>query len=160
MTTPDQPSRDSYPTVDALVTGMQTRLGATERWDMVVSYSLDSLNSLLAQLWAKHPTTGGDIVLVSENQNEEGDTYHIRWSLQLGAPLLKFTYDGRAELTMTLSGAFKTVEKGADGKERPTRTIPNNQYALVANVPLHFVHAVGNDPSSVKPADPKVCLPT
>ena len=157
MTTPVQPSMDAYPAIDALVTGMQTRLGVTEKWDMVVSYSLDSLNSLLVQLWDSHPTTGGDIVLVSENLNEDDETYHIRWSLRLGSPSLKFTYDGRAELTMTLAGTYKTVEKSADGKDRPTKTIPDTTYVLVANVPLEFVHAKGNDPSSVKPATPKVC---
>ncbi|KAL2758163.1 hypothetical protein ACRALDRAFT_1061388 [Sodiomyces alcalophilus JCM 7366] len=161
MATTGLPSMDSYPTVDALVSGMQGLPGVTEKWDMVVSYSLDSLNSLLVQLWnSHHPTTGGTIVLVSENQDEDGETYHIEWSLRLGSPSLRFTYDGRAELTMGLSGTYKTVEKSADGKERPTRTIPENTYVLVANVPLEFVHATGTGTgtdaaSHVKQANPE-----
>lgn len=145
--------RDLYPTVDFLVSGMQSRLNLTEKWDMVVSYSLDSLNSLIAQLWERHPTTGDSIILVSENINEDDETYHIKWTLRLGSPSLRFTYDGRAELTMALSGTYMTVEKSADGKERPMKTIPEATYVLVSNVPLRFVHITSE---GVKPAVPEV----
>ena len=156
MATKTEPWTDLYPTVDFLVSGMQSRLNLTERWDMVVSYSLDSLNSLLAQLWQSHPTTGNPIVLVSENINEDDETNHIRWILRLGSPSLKFTYDGRAELTMPLSGTYATVEKSAEGKERPTKTIPEATYVLVSNVPLEFVHVTGE---GVKSAVPEVSSP-
>ncbi|KAK4457631.1 hypothetical protein QBC42DRAFT_317381 [Cladorrhinum samala] len=133
-------SLDSFPSVDALVGGSKSDVGITAGWDMVVSYSLSSLNTVLQRLWT-NSITSTTTVLQTVSTNEDDEEYHTNWWLHLGAPTLQFTSDGRASLCMPLDGKRQVVEKTASGKDRPVREIPANTYALYAVVPLEFVSA-------------------
>ncbi|KAJ3530689.1 hypothetical protein NM208_g9217 [Fusarium decemcellulare] len=126
---------DTFPSVETLINGCKSPVGVTERWDVVVSYSLPSLNRVLQRLWTNSITsTTTELITVSTNEDDE--EYHTKWWLRLGAPTLQFTHDGKASLRMPLDGKRQVVEKTAAGKERPVREIPPNTYSLFAVIPL------------------------
>ncbi|KAF4333635.1 hypothetical protein FBEOM_12554 [Fusarium beomiforme] len=130
----------AFPSVDTLISGSKTGVGITANWDVVVSYSLESLNSVLQKIWTSSvASTTVEVVTVSTNEDDE--EYHTKWWLRLGAPTLQFTRDGKASLCMPLDGKRQVVEKSESGKEKPIRDIPANTYALYAVIPLGVVSA-------------------
>ncbi|KAK3986197.1 hypothetical protein QBC44DRAFT_344793 [Cladorrhinum sp. PSN332] len=131
---------DAFPSVDALVGGSKSAVGITANWDMVVSYSLSSLNIVLQRLWT-NSITSTTIEVQTTSVNEDDEEYHTNWWLHLGAPTLQFTSDGKASLCMPLDGKRQVAEKTSSGKERPVHEIPPNTYALYAVIPLEFVSA-------------------
>ncbi|KAL5620887.1 hypothetical protein FOBRF1_004133 [Fusarium oxysporum] len=131
---------DSFPSVDALINGCKSATGVTSRWDVVVSYSLESLNSVLQRIWT-NSITSTTVELITTSLNEDDEEYHTKWWLNLGAPTLQFTRDGKASLCMPLNGKRQVMGKTAAGNERPVRQIPLNTYALYAVIPLGVVSA-------------------
>jgi hypothetical protein len=132
---------DSYPTLDQLLAGMQSKLGTTDRWDVVASYSLDKLNALLKKAWLADDTFSTTFALKTESQNEDDETYYTDWTLKLGAPSLQFTLDNRASLLMALSGSWQNEGTDGNGKPHPIKSMPDDKYCLQVLVPLAIVSA-------------------
>jgi hypothetical protein len=131
---------DAFPSVDALIDGCKSAVGITARWDVVVSYSLESLNSVLQRIWT-NSVTSTTVELITTSHNEDDEEYNTKWWLRLGAPTLQFTRDGKASLCIPLNGKRQVMKKTAAGNERPVREIPLNTYVLYAVIPLGVVSA-------------------
>jgi len=131
---------DDFPTVDALVAGMQNNTGTTDNWDVVSSYSVDKLNALLTKLWRGDGKESDNIILYIEDEDRFG-VYYSNWNLQMAAPTLSFTFDGKAELSMGLTGTWQIEGLDRDGKPYPVKKIDENLYCLQAVLPLQLVSA-------------------
>jgi len=132
-----------YPTVDELVTGMTScsDLGVTSGWDMLVSYSLDTLNTLLTKLWKTDTKVVSELKLSTVETNYQTGTQDtLDWVIALGAPSLKFTMDEKAELLMALSGTWQVQGTDSTGKAFDVFHIPKDFY-LRATVPIALVKA-------------------
>ncbi|KAK4221376.1 hypothetical protein QBC38DRAFT_429224 [Podospora fimiseda] len=131
---------DAFPSVNDLVNGSKSNVGITDNWDMVVSYSLTSLNQVLQRLWT-HSITSTDVHVRTTSLNEDDEEYHTNWWLRLGAPTLQFTNDGKASLCMPINGKRQNEGKDSKGNERPVKEIVADTYGLYAVIPLEFVSA-------------------
>jgi hypothetical protein len=115
---------------------------------MVVSYSIASLNKLIAAQWSSADISH-TVTIDQQNYDMFGDPYTTRWSLSLGLPALSFTADQKAVLTMDLSGEFGAVGTDSNGVPYRQRSIPPG-YQLILRVPLLLLHGdVESGPISV-----------
>ena len=141
----------TYPSLSKLVDGMQGG-GTTDLWDVVVSYSIDRLNKLLQKLWVTD-TTFDEIQFTTQSMLPTGDLININWRVKIGSPTLSFTLDGRAILSMSVSGSHQAEGTNpSTGEPYPIIELPANSYQLDALVPLVSVRAkegsnVGTDPT-------------
>lgn len=140
---------DKYPDLDSLIVGMKSDIGVTSGWDLIVSYSVDKLNTLLSEIWtAKKATTNVAVQTTGLNHMDEPpSTYHTDFNLQISAPTLQFdpSDKGTAVLAMNLNGNFHVVEPMPNGKTHPVHQIEQDKYELRVTVPIKAVSARATD---------------
>ncbi|KAF5621965.1 hypothetical protein F52700_10839 [Fusarium sp. NRRL 52700] len=131
---------DSFPSVEDLVKGCKSASGVTAGWDIIVSYSLKHLNSKLERLWTES-LTSTTLEFTASIMSLEGEEYRIKCCLRLGTPTLQFTRDGKASLSMSLSGELQSMGRVGADVERLVRRNPLENCVLRALVPLAVVRA-------------------
>jgi hypothetical protein len=140
---------DKYPTLDALIVGMKNNIGVTSGWDLIVSYSVDKLNTLLGDIWtAKKATTNVTVRTTDiDHRDRPPSTYHTEFNLQISAPTLQFdpAGGGRAVLVMNLNGNFHVVEPMRNGDTDPGTELELDKYELRVTVPIKAVSARATD---------------
>ncbi|TFK49654.1 hypothetical protein OE88DRAFT_1646097 [Heliocybe sulcata] len=142
----------SYPTLDELVNGMNG-YDSTDGWDVVVSYSLDKLDTLLKSLWRNDPKFSKSFYFTTTVQGfDDSDTYYVDWTVTLTPPTLHFTQTGSATLLMSISGS--SVKRKGD-KTKPGDDIPAG-YNVHLTTPLLAVKAEAG--SITKDADKGVVI--
>lgn len=124
---------------NSLITGMK-KGQTTQDWDIIVSYSILRLNTILADLWGKsaHAT---QVEWEEKVSYEVGPDQMMTYKLTIEAPKLSFTHNNLAQLVFPLSGSTKTTSSA--GIYGPEVDIPSG-YGLWATVPLTSVFANDN----------------
>lgn len=127
---------------NSLVAGMKNGQ-TTQDWDIVVSYSILRLNTILTDLWGKgaHAT---QVEWEGKTSYGVGSDRRRIYKLTLQAPKLSFTHNNFAQLVFPLSGSTKTATFA--GIYGPEVHIPSG-YGLWVAVPLTSVFA--NDTPTV-----------
>ncbi|KAF3904381.1 hypothetical protein ABW21_db0201074 [Orbilia brochopaga] len=120
----------SLPSLTELTEGMKD-LGRTEKWDVVVSYSLTELNAVLQKLWKSDSATQKAHFSV-EREGPGHSKYWTDFDITLAAPTLSFTPSKSASLKMNLSGKYHDY---TEDKTYPDDTIPTGYY-FEANLPI------------------------
>ncbi|KAI1480717.1 hypothetical protein F4774DRAFT_376958, partial [Daldinia eschscholtzii] len=128
----------SLPSLDELTEGMKGS-GKTEKWDVVVSYSVDKLNAVLQKLW-KSDSASKKINFSKEREGFKHAKYWTEFDITLAAPTLSFTPSKNACLKMDISGTYHDKTDTETGEDED---IPSGYY-LEATVPLICVSADGD----------------
>ncbi|KAI0852848.1 hypothetical protein F5Y00DRAFT_258103 [Daldinia vernicosa] len=128
----------SLPSLGKLAEGMKGS-GKTEKWDVVVSYSMAQLNDVLQKLW-KSDSASKKVEFSVEREGPGHSKYCTKFNITLAAPTLSFTLSKNACLKMDLSG---TYHDQTATETYPDETIPPGYY-FEANVPIVCVSADGN----------------
>ena len=120
-------------------------VSATDRWDVMVSYSERKLNDLLAVRWKrsmKPMPLHFEVNTPIDNTSYLNQTFDI----ELGAPSLQFaTARGKATLSFPLEGGWKSkiISEGEeDIPKKPMSIIPKS-YAVDISVPV--IHMFANE---------------
>ncbi|PGH18962.1 hypothetical protein AJ80_04289 [Polytolypa hystricis UAMH7299] len=127
------------PSLDELVSGMKNA-PKTEKWDVVVSYSVAELNAVLQKLWTANRTTCKLDKFSAKREGPGHSVYYTDFNITLGAPTLTFTLTQEACLKMKITG---TCQDRDDNKTYTEEAIPSGYYFHVT-LPLAGVKADGN----------------
>ena len=131
-------SPPTLPSLYELSRGMQGS-SRTEKWDVVVSYSIDQLNALLQKLWkADPPAKTAQFTVPREGPGHT--KYWTDFDVTFAAPSLTFTLSKSARLKMALSG---TYHDRTEDKTFPDDKIPSGYY-FEAILPIICVSAEVN----------------
>ncbi|EAQ86629.1 predicted protein [Chaetomium globosum CBS 148.51] len=116
---------------------------ATNRWDVMVSYSEKQLNDLLAVRWRhsmKPVPLKFDIGTPIDKKFRLVQTFDV----QLGEPSLQFaTAGGKATLSFPIEGGWKSkmVGQAGPGMEMDDVTIPQKSYVIDISIPVIHLFA-------------------
>ncbi|KAK6955886.1 hypothetical protein Daesc_003532 [Daldinia eschscholtzii] len=128
----------SLPSLDELAEGMKGS-GKTEKWDVVVSYSIAKLNAVLQKLW-KSDSASKKVKFSKEREGPGHTKFWTDFNVTLATPTLSFTLTKNACLKMDLSG---TYHDRTDSQTYKDEDIPSGYY-FEATVPIICVSADGN----------------
>ncbi|KAK3297294.1 uncharacterized protein B0H64DRAFT_457363 [Chaetomium fimeti] len=121
---------------------------ATDRWDVMVSYSEKQLNDLLAVRW-KRSMKPVPLKFEISTPIDRNSALVQAFDIKLGEPSLQFaTARGKAMLSFPIEGGWqsKMVGKGRKDWEMDPVTIRPNSYAVDISVPV--IHMFANDSES------------
>lgn len=127
----------SLPSLDELKDGMK-HSSKTEKWDVVVSYSVAELNAVLQKLW-KSDSPNKNAKFSVEREGPGHSKYWTDFDVSFAAPALSFTLRKAARLKMSLSGTYH--DRTSD-KTYPDDKVPSGYY-FEANLPIVCVSAKG-----------------
>lgn len=130
MTTP---TRKTLPELVKAMSGRDT----TDKWDVVVSYSLEQLNQFLASQY-QAGTLAREVKLHTELEDDFAGDKSVDYDLRISSPALAFNSQtpGTAVLTMGIgSGSSYTVTPKSGGQPQ-TKSFPADRYSIQCVVPL------------------------
>ncbi|MEU8571639.1 hypothetical protein AB0C51_25500 [Streptomyces pathocidini] len=129
------------PSLNELVSKMNGR-DSTNKWDVVVSYSAEQLNSFLKTAYAGNKLVS-KVVLNSRTYIKQIKKYYEdTYTINLQAPTIEFLLGqrGMARLVMPIGegSTYETKEEGTSGPGEVTK-LPAGKYSVVATVPLAVI---------------------